>query len=97
VESRDRNISDHTPLILNIGASTQHNRQPNFKFERGWLTRYAFFDMVADICQSECRGSIVLERWQNKIRNIRQYLRGWAKHTAGIYKKEKKRLISLQD
>jgi hypothetical protein len=28
---------------------------------------------------------------------VRQYLRGWAKHMAGIYKKEKKRLISLLD
>jgi hypothetical protein len=35
--------------------------------------------------------------WQNKIRNLRQYLRGWAKHTAGAYKKEKQRLISLLD
>jgi hypothetical protein len=53
--------------------------------------------MVADIWQSECRGYTALERWQNKIRNLRQYLRGWAKHTAGIYKKEKKNLISLID
>jgi mannosylglycoprotein endo-beta-mannosidase len=36
-----------------------------------------------------------LERWQNKIRRLRQYLRGWATHTAGTYKKEKKRLLSL--
>jgi hypothetical protein len=96
-ESMDRNISDHTPLILNTGASTHHSRQPTFKFERGWLTRDGFFDMVADIWQSECQGSTALERWQNKIRNLRQCLRGWAKQTAGIYKKEKKRLISLLD
>jgi hypothetical protein len=76
VESRDRNISDHTPLILNIGASTHQNRQSTFKFEKGWLTRDGFFDMVANIWQSECRGYTALERWQNKIRNLRQYLRG---------------------
>jgi endonuclease/exonuclease/phosphatase family metal-dependent hydrolase len=35
VEPRDRNISDHTPLILNTGASTHQNRQPTFKFEIG--------------------------------------------------------------
>jgi hypothetical protein len=63
----------------------------------GWLTRDGFFDMVANIWQSECRGYTALERWQNKIRNLRQYLRGWAKHTAGIYRKEKKSLISLID
>jgi hypothetical protein len=97
VESRDRNILDHTPLILITGASTHQNRQPTFKFERGWLTRDGFFDMVADIWQSECRGYTTLERWQNKIRNLIQYLRGWAKHTTGIYRKEKKSLISLID
>jgi hypothetical protein len=97
VESRDMNTSDHTPLILNTGGSTHQNRQPTFKFEWGWLTRDGFFDMVADIWQSECRGYTALERWQNKIRNLRQYLSGWAKHTARIYKKEKKSLISLID
>jgi predicted secreted Zn-dependent protease len=97
VDPRDRNISDHTPLILNTGASTHQNRQPTFKFEMGWLTRDGFFDMVADICQSECRSYSTLERWQNKIRNLRQYLRGWAKHTAGIYRKENKSLSSLID
>jgi endonuclease/exonuclease/phosphatase family metal-dependent hydrolase len=49
VESRDRNISNHTPLILNTGVFTHQNRQPTFKFERGWLTREGFFDMVVDI------------------------------------------------
>jgi hypothetical protein len=42
IESSDRNISDHTPLILNTGVSTHQNRQPTFKFERGWLTRDGF-------------------------------------------------------
>jgi hypothetical protein len=35
VESRDGNISDHTPLILNTGSSTHQNSQRPFKFERG--------------------------------------------------------------
>ena len=38
-----------------------------------------------------------MQRWQNKIRRLRQYLRGWAKHTAGAYKQEKKRLIAGLD
>jgi hypothetical protein len=52
VVSRDRNLSNHTPLILNTGATTHQNRQPTFKFERGWLTRDGYFDMIADIWQS---------------------------------------------
>ena len=53
--------------------------------------------MVANIWQSENFGCSPLERWQNKIRRLRQHLRGWAKHTAGAYRKEKKRLLALLD
>ena len=91
VEPRDRDISDHTPLILNTGASTHHSDQCPFKFERGWLIRDGFYDMVVSVWQSETSGRTPLERWQNKIRRLRQHLRGWAKHTAGTYRKEKKR------
>ena len=80
VESRDGNISDHTPLILNTGSSTHQKGQRPFKFERGWLIRDGFYDMVAQIWQSENGGSTPLERWQNKIRRLRQHLRGWAQH-----------------
>jgi hypothetical protein len=50
---------------------------------------------VAQIWQSESSGHTPPERWRNKIRRLRQYLRGWATHTAGTYKKEKKSLLSL--
>jgi len=35
--------------------------------------------------------------WQNKIRRLRQFLRGWAKNKSGHYRKEKKELISKLD
>jgi hypothetical protein len=95
VEPRDRDISDHTPLVLNTGASTHQTDQRHFKFERGWLIRDGFYDMVAKIWQSETTRRTPLERWQNKLRRLRQHLRGWAKHTAGIYRKEKKKLLAL--
>ena len=49
VEPRDRDISDHTPLILNTGACTHHSGQRPFKFERGWSIRDGFYDMVVSI------------------------------------------------
>ena len=51
--------------------------------------------MVAQIWQSENGGSTPLERWQNKIRRLRQHLRGWAQHISGTYRKEKKKLLAL--
>jgi hypothetical protein len=70
VEPRDRNISDHTPLVINTGASTHQTRDRPFKFERGWLLRDGFYDMVANIWQSETKGSTPLERWQAKILDL---------------------------
>jgi hypothetical protein len=97
VEPKDRNISGHTPLVLNTGVSTHLTGNRPFKFERGWLVRDGFYDMVANIWQSESCGSTPIERWQFKIRRLRQHLRGWARHTAGSYRKEKKTLLSLLD
>ena len=51
--------------------------------------------MVAKIWQSETTRRTPLERWQNKLRRLRQHLRGWAKHAARIYRKEKKKLLAL--
>jgi hypothetical protein len=38
-----------------------------------------------------------LEKWQAKIRKVRQYLRGWAQHTSGIFKKEKEIISKLDE
>jgi len=55
------------------------------------LLRDGFFDMVKEIWQSVQQGNTTpLEKWQAKIRRLRQYLRGWAKNISGAYKKEKK-------
>jgi hypothetical protein len=46
--------------------------------------------MVKEIWLSVQQGNTPLEKWQAKIRRLRQYLRGWAKNISGAYKKEKK-------
>ena len=46
------------------------------------------------VWRKENRGVSSIERWQNKIRRLRQFLRGWAKNKSDHYKKEKKELIS---
>jgi hypothetical protein len=90
VEARDRNISDHSPLVVSTGASIHQSRTRPFRFKRGWFLRDDFYDMVANIWQSENSGSCPLERWQSKIHRLRQHLRGWASNIVGSYKKERK-------
>lgn len=97
VRALNRELSDHTPLLLDAGTGTHANKQPLFKFELGWLLRDGFYDLVANVWEKEAKGSTGMERWQNKIRRLRQFLRGWAKNIIGAYKKEKARLIEKAD
>ena len=87
VHDKDRSNSDHTIA----------RQQQLFKFERGWLIREGFYELIANKWQSESKGTTAIEKWQNKIRTLRQFYRGWAKNTAGHNKKEKKKLILMID
>lgn len=53
--------------------------------------------MIKELCNDENTGTTSMERWQSKIRRVRQYLRGWAKNTSGKYKKEKKAILNMLD
>jgi hypothetical protein len=46
--------------------------------------------MVKNIWSNEMAGQTAMQRWQAKIRKLRQHLRGWAKNVSGTYKKGKK-------
>jgi exonuclease III len=97
VRALTREISDHTPLLLNTGESTNTHTQHMFKFEIGWLLREGFLDMIRDLCSNTTTGYTPMERWKGKIRRVRQYLRGWSKNVSGQYKKEKKEILNILD
>jgi hypothetical protein len=97
VHALTRGVSDHTPLLLNSGETSSMPTQPMFKFELGWLLRDGFMDLVRDIWEHTVVGRTPMERWQGKIRRLRQYLRGWTKNTSGQYKKEKKEILNTLD
>jgi hypothetical protein len=92
-----RGISDHTLLLLKSGDDTMWSTQPSFKFEMGWLLRDGFIDMIREIWSNTSSGGTPMEEWQGEIHRVREYLRGWAKHTSGEYKKEKKKIVDTLD
>jgi hypothetical protein len=97
VRALTREISDHTPLLLNCGESSHMTTQPMFKFELGWLLRDGFMEMINEIWTNTVVGRTPMERWQGKIHRLRQHLRGWAKNVSGQYKKEKKEILNILD
>ena len=64
-----------------------------FSLESAWFEREGFLDLIAREWAKDLGGRSNVERWQNKIRHLRQFLRGWVKHRSGIYKAEKERLL----
>jgi hypothetical protein len=76
-----------------LGEKAKAKKAAPFKFELGWLLKEGFFDVVSEVWRKESRGTTSMQRWQNKIRRLRQFLRGWAKNMNGAYKKEKQELL----
>ncbi|WVZ53557.1 LOW QUALITY PROTEIN: hypothetical protein U9M48_004480 [Paspalum notatum var. saurae] len=97
VQALTREISDPTPLFLNSGDGDIIPLHSDFKFKLGWLLHEGFFGMVKEVWISTDIGSNPMDRWQAKIRRLRQHLRGWAKNIRGAYKKEKKLLLDKLD
>ena len=95
VQALTRGISDHTPLLVDSGAPTHLGNKNIFSFELAWFEREGFIDLLAREWAKDSGGRSPMERWQCKIRHLRRFLRGWAKHTNGIYKAEKERLLMM--
>jgi hypothetical protein len=90
VRALTRAGSDHTPLLIDSGQNAHRGNKPRFSFELSWLQQEGFYEMVAAEWESVPQGTSPIHTWQQKIRHLRRYLRGWAKNLSGKYKKEKR-------
>jgi hypothetical protein len=81
--------SNHIPLLLESGEQAHLGNKSKFSFELAWLKRESFSEMIAKEWASISEGKNLMERWQNKIRHLRSYLRGWARNLSDKYKLEK--------
>ena len=95
VHAMQRAISDHTSLLLDLGEATHVANKNNFSFEQSWFEREGFLEIIAREWAKTVSGKTHVERWQNKIRHLRQFLRGWARNESRIYKQEKECLTQL--
>ena len=72
--------SDHSPLILSSGEEFK-KRSPRFFFEKGWLERPEFGDLVAskwlDLLPPGRANRDPIEVWQTVSSGLRQFLKGW--------------------
>lgn len=71
VQALERELSDHTPLILDAGERIQHT--VIFRFENSWMLRDGFKEFVTKIWLTQYKGSVI-EQWQQKMRDLRKKL-----------------------
>jgi hypothetical protein len=97
VHAMKRTGSDHTPLFIDSGEPAHIGNKNQFSFELSWMRRDGFTELITNEWNAIQFCNSPVERWQNKIRHLRKYLRGWAKNLIGFYKKERERLCLLID
>ena len=61
VTSLSREISDHTPLLLDTRDSGSANKQQMFKFELGWLLIYGFLGSFRGLAERKKREKFYVE------------------------------------
>ena len=90
-----RTGSDHTPLLINSGDQAHKGNKNHFSFELSWMRHEGFYEMVAKEWGSVVHGNSPTDIWQNKVRHLRQFLKGWAKNMTSEYRKLKEKLLAL--
>jgi hypothetical protein len=73
--------SGHTPLLLHAAHLGINS---HFSFELSWMRNEGIFEMVRDAWFSVAVGDSPVDKWQNNIRFLRQYLQGWACNMSGV-------------
>jgi hypothetical protein len=101
VKTLERPPSDHNPLVLNSGDNMHFGRK-RFRFEKWWLSREDFKEVVLKAWNTPCsesnridrwqfkiRKSNPIDRWQFKIRTLIRIVRGWAANEVAVLNKTK--------
>ena len=57
------------------------------------VSREGFDDLIKGAWAKPVQGRTPIQRWNNKVRNLRTFLRGWARHVTGMLKKGKDSFI----
>ena len=89
VRAASRAGSDHTLLVIDFCLEVDH-KLPPFRFEKWWLEREEFQNLVAKTWNTHFHYAIPLDRWQAKVGLLRRKIKGWSKNVNGKIRKYKK-------
>jgi hypothetical protein len=64
-----KDISDHNPVLVDSGCNFSYGKK-KFRFEKLWLERFDFKDVVLKAWNTPCRESNPMNIWQFKVRTL---------------------------
>lgn len=94
VQSLAREVSDHTPLIVDTGEHSKN--EPIFRYKNCSNMRKSFREVVYKFWRAPFRGD-VMERWQFRLRELRKKTKGWKRNVDACYRNIKIKIITKLD
>jgi hypothetical protein len=88
-----KGISDHTHILIHFGDNCSFGKK-KFMFEKWWLQREDFGEIVQEAWSSPCNDMKAIDRWQARIRTFRRLARGWAANVIAELNKYKQIVVS---
>lgn len=96
IKNLSRLGSDHVPILVDFGL--HHELRPFlFCFEKWWIQRDDFPDIVKKVWKSSCPCSDPIDAWKFKLRLMRRKIKGWAWNTNAEIKRKKSALLEEFD
>jgi hypothetical protein len=88
--------SYHVPIIVELGINP--SQKPYiFRFEKWWLEREEFQNLVAEVWNTQFHCANLLYMWQTKLKLLRRKIKGWSKNVNGEIRKHKRELLEEFD
>jgi hypothetical protein len=83
-----KSVSDHVPLLVDTGTNHLVGKK-KFIFEKWWLERGDFKEVVMRAWAIECPEGAAIVVWQFRVRTLRRLVRGWAANVTAEMNKHK--------
>jgi hypothetical protein len=88
-----KNISDHVSLLVDYGGEFLKGKK-KFRFEKWWLEREDFREVVTKAWVVSCLVASARDVWQFRIRTFKIMGRGWATNVTAELNKQKEEVAA---
>jgi hypothetical protein len=93
VKALNRLPSDHNPLLVDAGCNMNFGKK-RFRFEKWWLEKASFKEVVKKVWDTPCHEPTSIDRWQFRVKTFRRLARGWAANEIAAMNKRKVELAT---